>query len=159
MYDIDQITDDIFDQFNPKKRGKKAFEYNFPNNFKGLDVEEYGFDKKKSVVHGTNLKNAISINRERELTDGTFAHPGRGGFEDARNWAKNIYKDDAVVVLAETDQDDVRDGTFLGLGWVTAGKRGKERKGIDKTVDKLKVNKLLISNVNDDGSLEEIYKG
>ena len=157
--ELNQMADDIFDQFNPKKKGKRPFEYDFPNNFERLKSEDYGFDERKTVVHGTNLEKAININRTRELTGGTFVHPGRGGFEDARNWAKNVYKDDPVVIMAETDKDDVREGTFANIGWVTLGKRGEERAGTDKIYDKLNVKKLMIAKVNEDGSLDEIYKG
>jgi hypothetical protein len=161
MYDmnVDQMVDDVFDQFNPKKKGKKAFEYDFQNNFDRLKIEDYGFDTNKTVAHGTNLEKAININRTRELTDGTFTYPGRGGIDDARLWAKNVYSKDPVVIIAETDKENVRGTERWDFGWVTLGKRAEERSGIDTTYNKLNVKKLMIAKVNDDGSLEEIYKG
>lgn len=153
---MDEALDDIFAQ--SKKRGQKQFEYN-PDSFNPINIEDYGFNKKNTVVHGTNLNNAININKERELTGGTFVGPGRGGIEDARNWAKNIYNDDAVVVFAETDKDNVRgEGFFSDINWVTLGKRAEERKDRDVTYDKLGVKKMLVAKVNKDGDLEEIFK-
>jgi len=154
MYD--EMIDDIFKQ--SKKRGQKPFEYN-PDKFDPINIEDYGFDKSKTVVHGTNLEKAININKERELTGGTFLYPGRGGIQDARNWAKNVYNNDAVVIFAETDKDNVRGEGFLSdTNWVTLGERAEERKYRDVTYDKLGIKKMLIAKVNKDGDLEEIFK-
>ena len=159
MYDddVDKAIDDIYDQFNPKKGGRKPFIYN-PNIDSGMDIKDYGFDESKSVAHGTNLEKSINMNKERELTGGTFVHPGRGGFMDASTWAQNVYKK-PVVILAETDQENIRSGTPFGLGWVTLGARGKERKGHDKIYDKVGIKKLMIADVKEDGELEEIFYG
>lgn len=108
-----------------------------------IDVSDYGFDPKKSVVHGTNISNAEKMRFDKKLVKGTFVHPGRGGFEDASNWAGNSFNDEGVIVLAETDKE--LDRGFLNLGWITLGDRRKEREGLDVTkYDELGVNKIKL---------------
>jgi len=156
--DLDKMADDVFNQVNsdeyqePIFDQSKDFEFD-PNDGNRININDYGFDENKTVVHGTSLKNARKIAEDEEFTGGTLAYPARGGLLDASTWAKNIYDENAVVIIAETDQENVRKDDQYG--WISVGDRGKERKYDDTTYDTLKINKMITAKPNNDYALKE----
>ena len=139
---------DIFDKsYDPIKIGE---EYKDP--IRDALIKE-GFDPERTMVHGTSLENAQKIKDSMKLITGTFVHPGRGGFEDAKTWAENTADKPRVVVVEKPTK--LRKG-MLDLDWVTVGKRAKEREGIDTTVHgEVPISKIAILKPKGKGILEE----
>lgn len=121
-------------------------------------AKDFGFDFKKTVVHGTSLEKAKQIVESGILLDGTYVHSGLGGFKDASIWASNTYTN-PVVIMAEVKELLNRK---WDTDWITLGKRGKEREGHDIIMDKLTIKKIVVFDVpktaseNSTGVLTEI---
>lgn len=128
-----------------KNYGMASFKINIGKSGQGEFASKVDFDPKKTVVHGTSEENALKIIKDRKLREGTYLYPGRGGFEDAAIWASNTRKK-PVVIMVEADVDKPLTRA-LGIGWITLGKRGEEREGLDEIMDELPIKKIKIFKV------------
>lgn len=125
--------------------GMASFKINIGKYDQGEYASKVNFDPTKTVVHGTSEDNARKIIQDGKLREGTYLYPGRGGFEDAAIWASNTTKH-PVVIMVEADVDKPLKRLF-GQGWITLGKRGEERKGIDEIMDELSIKQIKIFKV------------
>jgi hypothetical protein len=135
----------------PKNKKRHMTKVDLEEYGKNEHVSKFGFNPKKTIVHGTSLKNALEIKRTKEFREGSFTNPGRGGFETAKTWAENVYKDEPVVVIAETDRPvHNRWGSYGHVG-----KRAKEWKSEDRSFPTLPLKKVKILTIEDDNKLSD----
>ena len=128
-----------------KNYGMAAFKIDLSKYDQGEYASKVNFDPKKTIVHGTSEDNARKIMQDKKLREGTYLYPGRGGFEDAAIWASNT-RNNPVVIMVEADVDKPLKRDF-GIGWITLGKRGEERKGIDEIMDELPIKQIKVFKV------------
>ena len=128
-----------------KNYGMAGFRINLGKYDQGEYASKVDFDPKKTVVHGTSEENALKIIQDKKLREGTYLYPGRGGFEDAAIWASNTRKN-PVVIMVEADVDKPLERDF-GMGWITLGKRGEERAGLDSIMEEIPIKKIKIFKI------------
>ena len=143
----------------PRNKKKHMTKVNLKEYDKPEHASQFGYKPGHTIVHGTSYKNALAIDKSKEFRDGTFVYPGRGGFEDARNWSKNKYGDQGVVMIGEVDSEKPihrNDSNFWSGSWGTVGNRAREREGIDRTYkDPIKLRKVKILRIEGDELSDE----
>jgi hypothetical protein len=103
-------------------------------------ASKFGFNPKKTFIHGTTYEDALAIKNSKMFNNGTLVFPGRGGFEDASNWAVNTKGDTGVVVMMEAEDLNSNNS------WTQVGKRYEEYgEGVPGPV---KLNKVKILKIN-----------